>query len=252
MDRENTKIIAICSIKGGVGKSTSAIIFSTLLSKKYKVLLIDADPQASTTSYFSDLLEEQGVDVSKQNIYEVLADKKNINSSTFRLNNNLYILPSYIYLYLFYDDNIPFKETRLKDSLKLLKHKYDYIIIDTSPSLGIILTNVLVVSNYIIIPMTAQKWSVESMQLLEFALKRLKLKIPIFPMVTNFKKNNTYKHLLELISRDDNFLGVIHEREDLNKRIAENDTFDLNKDYIKEYEITLEKFFQLSKKFLIS
>ncbi|MGF7102073.1 ParA family protein [Borreliella kurtenbachii] len=252
MDRESTKIIAICSIKGGVGKSTSAIIFSTLLSKKYKVLLIDADPQASTTSYFSDLLEEQGVDVSKQNIYEVLADKKNINSSTFRLNNNLYILPSYIYLYLFYDDNIPFKETRLKDSLKLLKHKYDYIIIDTSPSLGIILTNVLVVSNYIIIPMTAQKWSVESLQLLEFALKRLKLKIPIFPMVTNFKKNNTYKHLLELISRDDNFLGLIHEREDLNKRIAENDTFDLNKDYIKEYEITLEKFFQLSKKFLIS
>ncbi len=252
MDRENTKIVAICSIKGGVGKSTSAIIFSTLLSKKYKVLLIDADPQASTTSYFSDLLEEQGVDVSKQNIYEVLADKKNINSSTFRLNNNLYILPSYIYLYLFYDDNIPFKETRLKDSLKLLKHKYDYIIIDTSPSLGIILTNVLVVSKYIIIPMTAQKWSVESMQLLEFALKRLKLKIPIFPMVTNFKKNNTYKHLLELISRDDNFLGVIHEREDLNKRIAENDTFDLNKDYIKEYEVTLEKFFQLSKKFLIS
>ncbi len=252
MDRENTKIIAICSIKGGVGKSTSAIIFSTLLSKKYKVLLIDADPQASTTSYFSDLLEEQGVDISKQNIYEVLADKKNINSSTFRLNNNLYILPSYIYLYLFYDDNIPFKETRLKDSLKLLKHKYDYIIIDTSPSLGIILTNVLVVSKYIIIPMTAQKWSVESMQLLEFALKRLKLKIPIFPMVTNFKKNNTYKHLLELISRDDNFLGVIHEREDLNKRIAENDTFDLNKDYIKEYEVTLEKFFQLSEKFLIS
>ncbi len=252
MDRENTKIIAICSIKGGVGKSTSAIIFSTLLSKKYKVLLIDADPQASTTSYFSDLLEEQGVDISKQNIYEVLADKKNINSSTFRLNNNLYILPSYIYLYLFYDDNIPFKETRLKDSLKLLKHKYDYIIIDTSPSLGIILTNVLVVSKYIIIPMTAQKWSVESMQLLEFALKRLKLKIPIFPMVTNFKKNNTYKHLLELISRDDNFLGVIHEREDLNKRIAENDTFDLNKDYIKEYEVTLEKFFQLSKKILIS
>ncbi|AEL19453.1 borrelia PF-32 domain protein, truncated (plasmid) [Borreliella bissettiae DN127] len=57
---------------------------------------------------------------------------------------------------------------------------------------------------------------------------------------------------MELISGDDNFLGVIHEREDLNKRIAENDTFDLNKDYIKEYEITLEKFFQLSEKFLTS
>ncbi len=77
MNRKNTKIITIGSIKGGVGKSTSAIIFAKLLSKKYKVLLIDADPQASTTSYFSsDLLEEQGVDVSKQNIYEVLTDKK--------------------------------------------------------------------------------------------------------------------------------------------------------------------------------
>ncbi|MGF7102069.1 hypothetical protein HNP70_001089 [Borreliella kurtenbachii] len=58
--------------------------------------------------------------------------------------------------------------------------------------------------------------------------------------------------MLELISRDDNFLGPIHEREDLNKRIAENDSFNLNKDYIKEYEITLEKFFQLSEKFLTS
>ncbi|WP_420025576.1 ParA family protein (plasmid) [Borreliella yangtzensis] len=252
MDGENTKIIAIGSIKGGVGKSTSAIILSTLLSEEYKVLLIDTDPQASTTSYFSDILEKQEVDVSKKNIYEVLTDKKNINSSVFRLNNNLHILPSYIYLYLFYDDNIPFKETRLKDNLKLLKYKYDYIIIDTSPSLGIILTNVLVASHYIIIPMTAQKWSVESLQLLEFALKRLKLKIPIFPMVTNFKKNNTYKHLLELISKDDKFLGLIHEREDLNKRIAENDNFDLSKDYIKEYEITLKKFFQLSEKSLTS
>nr|WP_316273261.1 ParA family protein [Borreliella garinii] len=86
----------------------------------------------------------------------------------------------------------------MKRWFKIIKHKYDYIIIDISPSLGIISTNVLVVSDCIIIPMTAQKWSVESLQLLEFALKRLKLKlkIPIFPMVTNFFKKtiliNTY------------------------------------------------------------
>ncbi len=97
--------------------------------------------------------------------------------------------------------------------------------------------------------MTAQKWSVGSLQLLEFTLKRLKLKISIFSMVTNFKKNNTYKHLLKLISKDNNFLGLIHEREDLNKRIAENDTFDLNEDYIKVYEITLEKFSSYRKNF---
>ncbi len=52
MDRKRTQIITIASIKGGVGKSTSAIILATLLSKEYTVLLIDMDTQASTTSFF--------------------------------------------------------------------------------------------------------------------------------------------------------------------------------------------------------
>ena len=245
MDRKKTKIITLASIKGGVGKSTSSIIFATLLAQKYKVLLIDMDPQASVTSYFSDILENQHVDVKNKNIYEVLTDKLSIDLSISKINNNLDLLSSHLYLYLFYDDNMPFKEVRLKDNLKLLNNFYDYIIIDTSPSLGIILTNVLVVSDYLIVPMTAQKWAIESLQLLEFALKRLKLQVPIFPVVTNFKKNNTYKYLLDIISKNANFLGIIPEREDLNKRIAQNNIFDLNKDYIKEYQIALEKFFQL-------
>ncbi|AOW96259.1 ParA family protein [Borrelia miyamotoi] len=247
MDKKKTKIITLASIKGGVGKSTSSIIFSTLLARKHKVLLIDMDPQASVTSYFSDILEDQNVDIKNKNIYEVLVDKISIDLSIFKVSDNLNLLPSHLYLYLFYDDNMPFKETRLKDNLKLLVD-YDYVIIDTSPSLGIVLTNVLVVSDYIIVPITAQKWAIESLQLLEFALKRLRLQVPIFPMVTNFKKNNTYKHLLDIINRDINFLGVIPEREDLNKRIAQNDIFDLDRDYIREYQMALDKFFQLSEK----
>ncbi|ATQ19036.1 ParA family protein [Borrelia miyamotoi] len=247
MDKKKTKIITLASIKGGVGKSTSSIIFSTLLARKHKVLLIDMDPQASVTSYFSDILEDQNVDIKNKNIYKVLVDKISIDLSIFKVSDNLNLLPSHLYLYLFYDDNMPFKETRLQDNLKLLVD-YDYVIIDTSPSLGIVLTNVLVVSDYIIVPMTAQKWAIESLQLLEFALKRLRLQVPIFPMVTNFKKNNTYKHLLDIINRDVNFLGVIPEREDLNKRIAQNDIFDLDRDYIREYQIALDKFFQLSEK----
>ncbi|MBW6186664.1 ParA family protein, partial [Pseudomonas aeruginosa] len=225
----------------------SSIIFSTLLARKHKVLLIDMDPQASVTSYFSDILEDQNVDIKNKNIYEVLVDKISIDLSIFKVSDNLNLLPSHLYLYLFYDDNMPFKETRLQDNLKLLVD-YDYVIIDTSPSLGIVLTNVLVVSDYIIVPMTAQKWAIESLQLLEFALKRLRLQVPIFPMVTTFKKNNTYKHLLDIINRDVNFLGVIPEREDLNKRIAQNDIFDLDRDYIREYQTALDKFFQLSEK----
>ncbi|ABH02489.1 hypothetical protein BAPKO_6008 (plasmid) [Borreliella afzelii PKo] len=59
MDRKRTKIITIASIKGGVGKSTSAIVLATLLSKEHTVLLIDMDTQASTTSYFYEKVKEK-------------------------------------------------------------------------------------------------------------------------------------------------------------------------------------------------
>ncbi|WP_040123468.1 ParA family protein, partial [Borrelia hermsii] len=63
MDRKKTKIITIASIKGGVGKSTSAILFSTIISKNSNVLLIDMDAQASLTSYFNEYLEKSQINV---------------------------------------------------------------------------------------------------------------------------------------------------------------------------------------------
>ncbi|WP_330730670.1 ParA family protein [Borrelia turicatae] len=248
MDRKKPKIITIASIKGGVGKSTSAIIFATLLSENYKVLLIDMDTQSSVTSYFYDNLEDQNLNLTVQNIYEVLIDKININSPIIKINDNLSLLPSYLNLHFFHNDNIAFKELRFKQSLKLLHHVYDYIIIDTSPSLDIILTNALVCSNYIIVPMTAERWSFESLEILEFFLRKLKFNIPIFVLVTRFKKNNTRKNLLVMIKEKVDFLGIVSEREDLNKRIAQNDAFDLNKDYIKEYQTAIYEFFRITEK----
>ncbi|WP_210380951.1 ParA family protein, partial [Borreliella garinii] len=64
MDRKKPKIITIASLKGGVGKSTTSIILANLLSQKYKVLLIDTDDQAATTSYYYNELETQNFDVS--------------------------------------------------------------------------------------------------------------------------------------------------------------------------------------------
>ncbi|AHH13244.1 ATPase, para family protein (plasmid) [Borrelia hermsii YBT] len=66
MDRKKPKIITLASIKGGVGKSTSAIILATLLAKEYKVLLIDMDTQASTTSYFYEKVTTQSIDLRKK------------------------------------------------------------------------------------------------------------------------------------------------------------------------------------------
>ncbi|WP_024653102.1 ParA family protein [Borrelia persica] len=239
MDREKPKVIAIASIKGGVGKSTSAIIFSTLLTLNYKVLLIDIDTQASTTSYFYKELSNQKISIVKKNIYRVLTERLDINDSVVNLQSNLDLIPSYLSLHKFASESIPLKELRLKDNLIFLRKKYDYIIIDTNPSLEFTLANALLSSSHVIVPMTAEKWSIESLELLEFYIKKLKIKLPIFILVTRFKRNNTHKQLLKYVQSKRGFLGFIHEREDLNKKIAQNESFDLSRDYIKEYKNAL-------------
>ncbi|WP_418456654.1 ParA family protein [Borreliella lusitaniae] len=245
MDNKKPKIITIASIKGGVGKSTSAIILATLLSKNNKVLLIDMDAQASTTSYFYKEIANQKVSIVSKNIYRVLKEKLDINDSIVNIKENLDLIPSYLTLHKFSNEFIPLKELRLKDNLFFLKRDYDYIIIDTNPSLDFTLSNALLASSCVIIPMTAEKWSIESLELLEYYIKNLKIKIPIFIIITRFKKNNTHKELLKHIRSKKGFLGIVHERENLNKKIAGNSEFDMTQDYINEYKEALSKFFNM-------
>ncbi|AHH11640.1 ParA family protein (plasmid) [Borrelia coriaceae] len=241
MDRKKPTIITIASIKGGVGKSTSSIILSTLLSQKYKVLLIDMDTQASTTSYyFNAIVEQNKFNIVSKNIYRVLKGTLNINKAIATIDKNLDLIPSYLSLHLFNKEAINFKELKLNEALNFLDIKYDYVILDTNPSLDFTLTNALVVSNSILIPMTAEKWAVESLQILEFYIRELKLKIPTFIFITKFKRNNSHKFLLENLQLKKNFLGFISEREDLNKKIAENNIFDFKRDYMKEYQSLLD------------
>ncbi|SCW45238.1 ParA family protein [Borreliella japonica] len=242
MDNKKPKIITIASIKGGVGKSTSAIILATLLAKDNKVLLIDMDTQASVTSYFYKKIIESEFDLLEKNIYEVLKGNQLVNDAIINVDNGFDLLPSYLSLHTFSEEPLPYKEHRLKDSFKYLKFKYDFIILDTNPHLDSTLSNALVVSKHVIVPMTAEKWTIESLQLLEFFTDKLKLKPKIFLFVTKFKKNKTHKDLLEMLQKKEKFLGIISEREDLNRRIAKNDRFDLDRDYIKEYINVLNKF----------
>ncbi len=76
MDKKNTKIITIASIKGGVGKSTTSLMFTNILSKKNnKILLIDLDPQASSTSFYINILRKKTL-VQKISIYIKFLKKK--------------------------------------------------------------------------------------------------------------------------------------------------------------------------------
>ncbi|QMU99767.1 AAA family ATPase (plasmid) [Borrelia sp. A-FGy1] len=236
MGTKDTKVITVASIKGGVGKSTTSLVFSTLLAQENKVLIIDIDTQASTTSYYFKIIKEKKIDLFNRNIYEVLISNLHIDNSIVNINKNLDLIPSYLTLHKFNSEAIPYKEFRLKEQLKLLSFSYDYIIIDTNPSLDFTLTNALVCSDYIVVPITAEKWAVESLDLFNFFIEKLTIKVPIYLINTKFKKNNTHKELLNILKENENFLGTVSEREDLNRKIAKNDIFDLGKDYIKEYQ----------------
>ncbi|WP_210378422.1 ParA family protein, partial [Borreliella garinii] len=77
---------------------------------------------------------------------------------------NLDLIPSYLTLNKFLSESIPLKELRLQNNLEFLKQKYHYVIIDTNPSLDFTLSNALITSDCIIVPMTAEKWAVESLE----------------------------------------------------------------------------------------
>ncbi|PRR20770.1 ParA family protein [Borreliella burgdorferi] len=246
MDRKKSKIITIASLKGGVGKSTTSIILANLLSKKYKVLLIDADDQAATTSYYYNELETKNFDISKMNIGNVIKDGIDINKSIINVENNIALIPSYITVdelngeYYYDNRHLPI-EFSLKTKLNSIADNYDYIIIDTNPKRNFTLKLSLISSNYVISPMTAEKWAVEGFETLRRYIKEI-AGIPIFIVITRFKKNVTHKQLMEIVSMKSGFLGYISEREDLNKRIGCNEKFDFSKDYIIEYKKILDVF----------
>ncbi|WP_445436343.1 ParA family protein [Candidatus Borreliella tachyglossi] len=239
MDRKKTKVITIASIKGGVGKSTSSIIIATLLAYKYKVLLIDMDDQAATTSYYFEKLEAQNINVSKINIGKVIKDDMDIKRIIINIDNNLDLIPSYITVDdlngdFYYKNQHLAIEVILKNKLISISSDYDYIIIDTNPKRNFTLRASLISSDCVISPMTAEKWAVEGFETLRNFVKEV-AGIPIFIIITRFKKNATHKQLLDIIKSQEGFLGIVNEREDLNKRIGCNEKFDFTKDYIVEY-----------------
>jgi len=169
-------IISVANQKGGVAKTTTVFTISNMLAEMGKsILMVDLDPQASLTVC-------SGIDRRKlvKNMYHVMCENDNIQDvilSNVCEKSKLYLAPSSIRL-----ANADLKlvlelgrENFLKKILNKIKNQFDYIIIDTSPALSLLVTNALIASDNILIPVCADNLSYEGLTDLIETIEKIKL-----------------------------------------------------------------------------
>ncbi len=155
------KVIAVANQKGGVGKTTTSVNLSSALAKRgKKVLLIDTDPQGNATS---------GLGISKEienSVYDVIVGDVEMEKIIEKTNiKNLSVCPSTISLAGAEVELVSMisREQRLKEKLDVVKDKFDYVIIDCPPSLGLITLNTFTAADSVLIPIQCEFYALEGL-----------------------------------------------------------------------------------------
>lgn len=170
------KIIALANQKGGVGKTTTTInLGASLATLEKSVLIVDADPQANASSGLGVAIKE--VDCS---LYECIINKADVRDAIYTTDiTGLDIIPSHIDLVGAEIEmlNLDNREKVIKNILDPIRDDYDYILIDCSPSLGLITVNALTASDSVIIPVQCEYFALEGISKLLNTIKIIKSKL---------------------------------------------------------------------------
>ena len=170
------KIIALANQKGGVGKTTTTMnLGASLATLEKSVLIVDADPQANASSGL-------GVDIKEVecSLYECIVNKTDVRDAIYTTDiDNLDIIPSHIDLVGAEIEmlNMDNREKILRQLLEPIRADYDYILIDCSPSLGLITVNALSAADSVIIPVQCEYFALEGISKLLNTIKIIKNKL---------------------------------------------------------------------------